>query len=367
MRIVLSLLSFLSSTLVFAAEGNFLKQIHVEQSGASTLIHFDTTADLGADQIEARFLRRTIEWDLPAVQLKKDKMFIDVSGADINNIYASAQDAKGTRIRINLNNEKTASNFHEQVRFVKNKNKMTMILDGSVAVLSHNIKELSRMYDIQSEVRTQMEEHIAKQSVLTIDNTDSEKTALNEAKATASVAAEAGTETEALIDDSRDEKEIPLVSKNAKTAVNTSSAIGRMAAGVGALLLLLASVYFVNKKLQAKKAGTAFNHDSITVVSQKYLGPKRTLTLVRVSGEYLLLGVTDHNISLIKQLSVIDDEIPNLVPQDFKSAVRKIESRDNEESIDTQAQEIEDSFSVSSLNDVRKIFQKRKYIDETDM
>ncbi len=212
-----------------------------------------------------------------------------------------------------------------------------------------------------------MEEHIANQSVLTIDNTDSEKTALHEAKSALVVTTTVEGEAETMLDDTKDEKEIPLVSKNAKASVNTSSAIGRMAAGVGAVLLLLASVYFVNKKLNAKKAGAAFNHDSITVVSQKYLGPKRTLTLVRVSGEYLLLGVTDHNISLIKQLSVIDDEIPNLVPQDFKSAVRKIESRDNEDSIDTQAQEIEDSFSVSSLNDVRKIFQKRKYIDETDM
>ncbi len=140
MMIVLSLFSFLTSALLFAADGNFLKQIHVEQSGPSTLIHFDTSDDLGAEQIEARFLRRTIEWDMPAVQLKKDKMFIDVSGAEINNIYASVQDSKGTRIRINLNNEKTASNFHEQVRFVKNKNKMTMILDGRVAALSQNIK-----------------------------------------------------------------------------------------------------------------------------------------------------------------------------------------------------------------------------------
>lgn len=367
MRTALLLLLSLASSLAVAASGNFLKQIHVEQSGATTLIHFDMTSDLATDQIEARFLRRTIEWDLPAVQLKKDKMFIDVSGAEINNIYASVQDSKGTRIRINLNNEKTASNFHEQVRFVKGKNKMTLALDGSVAVLDHNIKELSRMYDIQSESKTQMEEHIAKQSVLTIDNTDSVKTAMSETKEAMAAGTAAGSESEEMIDDNKDEKEIPLVSKNAKASEAGSSAMGRMIGGVGAVLLLLASVYFVNKKLHAKKAGAAFNHDSITVVSQKYLGPKRTLTLVRVSGEYLLLGVTDHNISLIKQLSVIDDEIPNLVPQDFKSAVRKIESRDSEDSIDTQAQEVEDSFSVSSLNDVRKIFQKRKYIDETDV
>lgn len=356
--ILLSLLSYFISTGTFAAESTFLKQIHVEQKGTSTLVHFDMSQEVDVGQIETRFLRRTIEWDLAAIQLKKDKMFVDVSGADINNVYASNHDSKGLRIRVNLNNEKTASNYHEQVRFVKNKNQITLVIDGSVATLNHNIKELSRMYEVKSESFAQMEEHIAKQSVLRA-----------EPDTTTAVAATASTpaanESDLLIDETKDEKEIPLVTKNAKTTESGVPSLGRAAAGGLALLFLLASVYFVNKKLSQKRAGAPFNHDSIKVVSQKYLGPKRQLTLVRVSGEYLLLGVTDHNISLIKQLAIVDDEIPDLEPQNFKTAVKKITQRS--EDLDSQAQEVEDSFSVSSLSDVRKIFHKRKYIDETDM
>jgi flagellar protein FliO/FliZ len=351
------LFSFLSLQ-AFSAEMNTLKSIQVEHQGTSTLIHMDMVQDIQQGQIEARFMRRTIEWDLAGVQIKKDKMFVDVEDSEINNIYASQPDQKGLRIRINLNNEKVASNYHEQVQFLKDKNKLTMVLDSSVAVLAHNIKELSRMYDVKTESMAKMQDHIAQKSVLTTEPSDSESE-------TPLATNPQSLDQEMAIDDTKEEREIPLAVKNAKVEATSASGMGRMAAGFMAVLLLMGSMYFVNKKLKEKKSGVAFNHDSIKVVSQKYLGPKRQLTLVRVSGEYLLLGVTDHNISLIKQLSVIDDEIPDLVPQDFKTAVKRIDARTND--LENQAQDIEDSFSVSSLSDVKKIFKKRKYIDETDM
>lgn len=341
-----------------AADLNTLKSIQVEQLGTSTLIHMDLAQDANMDQIEARFMKRTIEWDMAGVQIKKDKMFVDVGGAEINNIYASQPDQKGLRVRINLNNEKIASNYHEQVKFLKDKNKLTMVIDSSVAALSHNIKELSRMYDVKSQAMAKMQDHIAQQSVLTAESADSEST-------TPLATTPQTVETEMAIDDTKEEKEIPLAAKTAKAEVSSASGMGRMAAGLMAVVLLVGSLFFMNKKLKEKKSGMAFNHDSIKVVSQKYLGPKRQLTLVRVSGEYLLLGVTDHNISLIKQLAVIDDEIPDLEPQDFKTTVKRIDVRSND--LETQAHDVEDSFSVSSLSDVKKIFKKRKYIDEADM
>ncbi len=350
----------------FAADLNTLKSIQVEHKGTTTMIHMDMAQEVNQDQVEARFMRRTIEWDLAGVQIKKDKMFVDVGEADINNIYASQPDQKGLRIRINLNNEKVASNYHEQVRFLKDNNKLTMVLDSAVAVLPHNIKELSRMYDVKKESMAMMQDHIAQKSVLSMEPSENEG---NTPLAPAPKSLEQEMAADTILDDTKDEKEIPLKVKNAKTEMTSTSGMGRIAAGFMALLVLMGSLFLINKKLKEKKSGAAFNHDSIKVVSQKYLGPKRQLTLVRVSGEYLLLGVTDHNISLIKQLSVIDDELPDLDPQDFKTAVKRMDARSNNvtSNFDNQAQEIEDSFSVSSLSDVKKIFQKRKYIDETDM
>lgn len=133
--------------------------------------------------------------------------------------------------------------------------------------------------------------------------------------------------------------------------------------GFFVLAILLVSGLLVTRKLKAKKAGAAFNHDSITVISQKYLGPKRNLTLIRVTGEYLLLGVTDNNISLIKSLNVVDDEIPELSGnKSFNQVLDK-----KEETLDEMNANEDDGFSVSSLDDVKKIFKKKRYIDEMDL
>jgi flagellar protein FliO/FliZ len=44
----------------------------------------------------------------------------------------------------------------------------------------------------------------------------------------------------------------------------------------------------------------------IRVVESRFLGPKRSLMLVEVGGEYLLLGSTDEGISLIKQVDMLE-------------------------------------------------------------
>ncbi len=55
----------------------------------------------------------------------------------------------------------------------------------------------------------------------------------------------------------------------------------------------------------------------IKVLSQHYLGPKKSLAIVHVAGESILIGVTDQNISMIKSLSLIDDEVPANLPNTF--------------------------------------------------
>ena len=41
------------------------------------------------------------------------------------------------------------------------------------------------------------------------------------------------------------------------------------------------------------------------------------MAIIRVAGESILIGVTDSHISMIKSLSLIDDEVPSEVPQKF--------------------------------------------------
>ena len=59
---------------------------------------------------------------------------------------------------------------------------------------------------------------------------------------------------------------------------------------------------------------------NVRVVETRFLGPKKSLVLVEVGGEYLLLGSTNDGISLIKQVDmiesveVIEDLSPSAAP-----------------------------------------------------
>lgn len=60
----------------------------------------------------------------------------------------------------------------------------------------------------------------------------------------------------------------------------------------------------------------------IKVLTQFHLGPRKSLAIVRVAGESILIGITDHNISMIKSLSLIDDEFSEeAVPPQFSKAL----------------------------------------------
>lgn len=343
----------------YAVEVNQLNAVSFEEVNKAPVLIFEFERPVSIDNVEARFIRRTVEWDLSATKLKKDKLFINVSKSGINNVYASHNDDSSVRIRVNMDHGKMASNYHERLQYSVEGKKLTLKVDPTIPLITNNIKEISRLYSVNTletmpEEDKKAEAHIAAVSTMKLD--DSESTA---------------------IDMNAPESEIPLLTKKAAAPTSGMPSIKRMAAGFFVVAILLVSALLVTRKMKSKKAGAAFNHDSITVISQKYLGPKRNLVLIRVTGEYLLLGVTDHNISLIKNLNVVDDEIPELTNNNFSEVLDKKENtmsnyemnraRENADRTSFSSRDSEDSFSVSSLDDVKKIFKKKRYVDEMDL
>lgn len=344
---MMNLIIALLSMNVMAADVNQLNSVKFEEIGKTPALTFEFEAPVSVENIEARFIRRTVEWDLAATKLKKDKLFINVSKSDINNVYVSHNDDKSVRVRVNMDHGKMASNYHERIQYSIDGKKLQLKLDPNIPLITNNIKEINRVYSLKGveavpATDEKSEEHIAAVSTMKLE------------------------ESEAIaVDSNAPENEIPLKPKKATATVSGMPSLKRIAAGFFVIGLLIVSAILMTRKMKSKQAGKAFSADSITVVSQKYLGPKRNLVLVRVTGEYLLLGVTDHNISLIKNLNVVDDEIPELTgSKNFREELGK---KEEPASIFAEADDVEDSFSVSSLDDVKKIFKKKRYIDEVDL
>ncbi|MFZ3230831.1 MAG: flagellar biosynthetic protein FliO [Pseudobdellovibrio sp.] len=156
------------------------------------------------------------------------------------------------------------------------------------------------------------------------------------------------------------EDQIPLnIDQVKKTSDATPMSARMMMTGI-IISALLGSVYYFVKKYKSSNTINKSNMQ-IKVLSQHYLGPKKSLAIVRVAGESILIGITDSNVSMIKSLALLDDEVPNEVPANFneamaaektKSALPKMKMQ-NTATMNTMVgvDELEEEFSFSGLKD----------------
>lgn len=152
------------------------------------------------------------------------------------------------------------------------------------------------------------------------------------------------------------ENQIPLsIAADKKTSEN-SSTTKALASGLIVMVLLGVSYHYVRKY----KTSNHINKSNmqIKVLTQHYLGPKKSLAIIHVAGESILVGITDTNISMIKSLSLIDDEVPAEMPKTFNESMAQ-----KEKQTDTTAGELEEEFSFAGVSDTvsRKIKSMRSF------
>lgn len=125
------------------------------------------------------------------------------------------------------------------------------------------------------------------------------------------------------------------------------------------VLLVMAGLFFISVKKMGKKQGYSAIAQNIKILTQKSIGPKKNLMLVRVAGETILLGVTDHSINHIKTLSLMDDELPQYTEPKFaKQFSDKIAKANEEPSILDREPEEVDGYAISDLNDVKSALKR---------
>lgn len=113
------------------------------------------------------------------------------------------------------------------------------------------------------------------------------------------------------------EDQIPVFQK--KTDVKQASGGGffRVFMTLGVLAVACGSAAYGLNRWSKKATNKNIKNTRIKVLTSHHLGPKKNLTIIQVAGETILLGVTDNNITMLKTLSLLDDEIPESVPQRF--------------------------------------------------
>lgn len=117
------------------------------------------------------------------------------------------------------------------------------------------------------------------------------------------------TENKDAVIENKKESEIPLNLNAPKKASEEGSPIFRLILIVSMMGVLGTGAYIYIRKY-SKTSFTAGKNNEIKVLTQHYLGPKKSLAIIRVAGESILIGVTDQNINMIKSLALMDDEVP---------------------------------------------------------
>ncbi len=148
------------------------------------------------------------------------------------------------------------------------------------------------------------------------------------------------------------ESEIPLKIAETTNAAAQTGQSGKLILTLLVLVGMFAAAYYLIKKYAYSNKINKSNMQ-IKVLSQHHLGAKKSLAIIRVAGESILIGVTDQNISMIKSLALIDDEIPAEVSQKpFAKNLTDLEATDADQlasMAQMNEQEIEDEFSFSGL------------------
>lgn len=143
-----------------------------------------------------------------------------------------------------------------------------------------------------------------------------------------------------------DEAAIPLKLAADKTQMgekqNTSA---KMTLGFILIAILLTGGIFYVRRYGANKESKS-SLMKINVVAQHYLGPKKSVAVIRVAGESLLIGITDSQINLIKGLAVLDEDMSQTEMQTGFPKMNKSEEEIDAEQMNTAAEE---EFSFADL------------------
>ena len=108
----------------------------------------------------------------------------------------------------------------------------------------------------------------------------------------------------------------------------------------------------------AKRTKGVKDTNKIKVLTQHFLGPKKSLAIVRVAGETILIGVTDQNISMLKSLALLDEDIPESMPAHFEQTMVQADQRAQSQTTTSANYEPLEDFVASNIKD--KVFTKLK-------
>lgn len=316
---------------------------------------FDRKID--GEEFSVDFINETVQVNIPGATISEKKRFEKLGDEKVKSLYTYQVDEDVLRHRIILKDGASAMQYDNKVSLVADGNKLIVRVgekqsaESAIQSVIQSLPPKTRIETVVSsaamDVSTETDAPVKAEKLVIGDDIAEGKSESLSADTALSAAVE---ERKAAGEKKRElsESEIPvLASAPAKTSesgmywrfVMSLLFMGVIAAGIFAGL----KYYRHNGLLKNKQT-------SIKVLTQHYLGPKKSLAIVRVAGESILIGITDHNITPIKTLSLLDEEVPEIAGPSFAGSLTA--SLKRTEAVPAESPAESEEFSIKGLKDL---------------
>lgn len=147
-----------------------------------------------------------------------------------------------------------------------------------------------------------------------------------------------------------DESKIQLALPKIPVEAATQSEFGaRYFMGLSIVAIFLVVGILIARRLN-RLSPRKFSPVKMKVLNQLPLGAKKHLAVIDVAGEQILIGVTDHHISMLKNLSLLDEDMAVPGGNSFKEIANGISSNDG---LDQKFKDYtEDEFTISKAKNL---------------
>lgn len=349
-----NLCAFAVAAVTVAFDTAFAADVNLSRQGDDIVIAASVQGDFaGTEAAVSAPDKNTIEIAIAGADFSVDgkRQLFRFEDAAIKAVSVSHDKGNGV-VRFNVK-EKNASLVADQIRIARADAKLIVTLpaqvDGSSqAIAGTKVVTIAAGSEKADAAPGVVSEAAIQTATLTAGGgkDDSEKASVLQPAAKAAEASK----------DKRPESEIPVFVDKAETKKAGGSSLERLVMTLAVVCVLLGAALFGLKRWAARRGKYVSSPTKINILTQHHLGPKKSLAIIQVAGEAILIGITDHNISMLKTLALIDDEVPGVVPKNFAD---ELEQDDPEAQALAEEGYEADNFALKGLGDVRDMVSTR--------
>lgn len=243
-----------------------------------------------------------LQYEFKDTYIEKPKQTVKGQGSIIENVVAYQYDRKNVRLRIFIDKHKLNKNMFDKISSKNYGEKELLIsydakaMPSTIIVNKNPIKEEDIASNkIENETETDLiaaidEKARQAKGVLNTNIRKEEKAIASDENAEIIYSKNKGAED-----------------KNKKAG--TGSTLFKMSYSLGIVLLIVMVLAFAFKKFTSGGTRISLGNKMVKVLNREYIGPKSYLAVVKVIDRYLLLGVTNENISTLTELTDVPEEI----------------------------------------------------------